>query len=225
MGLIKDENTYTIHGWMLNKLHLEGTALNVYAIIFGFSQDGESEFYGSRRYLAEFTGKSLPTIDSALEELCDKGLIIKTSETRNFITTNKYRINVEVFENFTGSKETLQGVKKLGGGCKETLPNNKEDNKNNILYTNRFQKPTIEEIKAYCEKRNNSVDPEQFFNFYESKGWKVGNQPMKNWQSAVITWERRNNKPQEYHQKNYTNTELNNLFDDVGDLLKELEKK
>ena len=38
----------------------------------------------------------------------------------------------------------------------------------------KFKKPTIEEIRAYCLERKNSVDPEQFFNFYESKGWMVG---------------------------------------------------
>lgn len=53
-----------------------------------------------------------------------------------------------------------------------------------------FKKPTIDEIKAYCQERNNSVDPEKFYNYYESNGWKVGKNPMKNWKSAVITWEK-----------------------------------
>jgi hypothetical protein len=55
----------------------------------------------------------------------------------------------------------------------------------------RFVKPTIEEIKSYCEERKNGIDAEQFYNFYESKGWKVGNQSMKDWKSAIITWEKR----------------------------------
>lgn len=53
-----------------------------------------------------------------------------------------------------------------------------------------FKKPTVSEIKAYCEERNNNVDAETFWNFYESKGWKVGNQSMKDWRAAVRTWER-----------------------------------
>ena len=53
-----------------------------------------------------------------------------------------------------------------------------------------FKKPTIDEIKAYCRERNNSVDPEKFYNYYESIGWKIGKNPMKNWKSAVITWEK-----------------------------------
>ena len=60
----------------------------------------------------------------------------------------------------------------------------------------RFTKPTVEEIRAYCRERGNSVDPQRFFDFYEAKGWRVGNQPMKDWQAAVRTWEgRETSKP------------------------------
>lgn len=50
-------------------------------------------------------------------------------------------------------------------------------------------KPTLEEVRAYCAERRNKVDPAKFFHFYESKGWMVGKNPMKNWKSAVVTWE------------------------------------
>lgn len=55
----------------------------------------------------------------------------------------------------------------------------------------RFVKPTIEEVRAYCRDRGNTIDPEAFVAYYESKGWKVGNTPMRDWKAAVITWERR----------------------------------
>lgn len=55
----------------------------------------------------------------------------------------------------------------------------------------RFKKPTIEEIADYCHERQNVIDAEGFYYFYESKGWKVGGTPMKNWKAAVITWERK----------------------------------
>ena len=62
--------------------------------------------------------------------------------------------------------------------------------------TTRFVKPTVEEIKAYCEERKNSVDPDSFFNYYESKGWLIGKVPMKDWKAAVRTWEKNNyNQP------------------------------
>lgn len=52
-----------------------------------------------------------------------------------------------------------------------------------------FVKPSLDEIKAYCIERKNTVDPERFYNFYESKGWYVGKNSMKNWKAAVRTWE------------------------------------
>lgn len=60
-----------------------------------------------------------------------------------------------------------------------------------------MKKPTIEEIAAYCKERCNTIDPERFFAYYEMCGWCVGkNKPMKNWQMAVVLWEK-NNKDRE----------------------------
>ena len=53
----------------------------------------------------------------------------------------------------------------------------------------RFSKPTVEEVAAYCKERNNNVDPQRFWNFYEAKGWKIGKSPMKDWRACVRTWE------------------------------------
>lgn len=68
-----------------------------------------------------------------------------------------------------------------------------DKNKNRLDKNNkgRFYPPTVEEVKAYCEERNNGVDPQAFVDFYTAKGWKVGKDPMKDWQAAVRTWERR----------------------------------
>ena len=54
----------------------------------------------------------------------------------------------------------------------------------------RFVKPTLEEIKAYCQSRQNGVDAERFYDYYESNGWRVGKSPMRDWKAAVRTWER-----------------------------------
>ena len=54
----------------------------------------------------------------------------------------------------------------------------------------RFVKPTLEEVREYCRSRNNSVDAERFISYYESNGWRVGRNPMKDWKAAVRTWER-----------------------------------
>ncbi len=53
-----------------------------------------------------------------------------------------------------------------------------------------MNKPTIEEISAFCKERGNHVDPEKFYYYYESKGWRVGSHAMKSWTACVRTWER-----------------------------------
>lgn len=55
----------------------------------------------------------------------------------------------------------------------------------------RFQPPTVDEVLSYCQERKNGVNPEQFVDFYSAKGWRIGNQPMKDWKAALRTWERR----------------------------------
>ena len=55
----------------------------------------------------------------------------------------------------------------------------------------RFSAPSVDEVRNYCRERGNSIDAETFVDFYASKGWKVGNSPMKDWQSAIRTWEKR----------------------------------
>lgn len=54
-----------------------------------------------------------------------------------------------------------------------------------------FTPPTPDEVSAYCRERVNTVDAERFCDFYASKGWRIGNQPMRDWRAAVRTWEKR----------------------------------
>lgn len=55
----------------------------------------------------------------------------------------------------------------------------------------RFTKPTPDQVQEYCDERKNGITGQQFCDFYESKGWKVGNAPMKDWKAAVRNWETR----------------------------------
>ena len=64
----------------------------------------------------------------------------------------------------------------------------------------RFQRPTVAEVSEYCDERHNNVDPQHFVDYYDSNGWHVGKNPMKDWKAAVRTWERNstgNRKPTE----------------------------
>jgi hypothetical protein len=77
----------------------------------------------------------------------------------------------------------------------------------------RFSPPTADEVKAYCQERGNHVDPQRFVDFYTAKGWRVGNNPMKDWKAAVRTWEQRDNitplnTGQTYTQRQYSEADL-----------------
>ncbi len=69
-----------------------------------------------------------------------------------------------------------------------------KENNNTNSQKEKFKKPTLEEIKKYCLERKNSINPIQFFDFYESKGWLIGKNPMKDWQAAIRTWEHKQAK-------------------------------
>lgn len=56
----------------------------------------------------------------------------------------------------------------------------------------RFTPPTRSQVKDYCLERNNRVDPDRFYDYYESNGWRVGKNAMKDWKAAVRTWETNN---------------------------------
>ena len=72
------------------------------------------------------------------------------------------------------------------------------DNDNDLLKENTkrkvFSTPTVDDVRAYCLGRNNKVDPQSFVDFYESKGWMIGKNKMKDWKAAVRTWEKNETK-------------------------------
>lgn len=76
--------------------------------------------------------------------------------------------------------------------------------KNSINKTNKerekkdsrnFVPPTLSEVKAYCQERvregKPAINPEQFLDFYEAKGWMIGKNKVKDWKACVRTWEAR----------------------------------
>ena len=140
---IKDENYYQVQGWMLNRLGLKGTALNVYAIIYAFSQDGESWFSGSLKYLSDFTNATTRTIISTLKDLTEKGYLVKRENLEEGVKFCSYRavspqsggsekISPLVKKTVSKSEKISLGVvKKFHSKGEEISHNNKEDNKSN----------------------------------------------------------------------------------------------
>jgi hypothetical protein len=147
---IKDENYYQVQGWMLNRLGLKGTALDVYAIIYAFSQDGESWFSGSLKYLADFTNVTTRTIISTLKDLTEKGYLVKWERLEDGVKFCSYRaikdpkrggeeISPGVKKLHEGGEEiSSKVVKKLHGGHEEISHNNKLDNKSNNKEDNKL---------------------------------------------------------------------------------------
>lgn len=143
----------------------------------------DRECYISNEYIAELLGVSVSWASKCLSHLLELG----------FVRVVKFDGRKRYVESTIQFKADLN-VSSMQDGTKVPHTDNNEYINNNSLYKKggtRFQKPTIEEIRQYCLEKGYNVDAEQFFNFYESKGWVVGKSPMKNWRAAVCTWNKR----------------------------------
>lgn len=77
-----------------------------------------------------------------------------------------------------------------------------QERKHEGKVSNIFSKPSIDEIKNYCLERNNQINAEQFYDYYESKGWLIGKSKMKDWKAAIRTWERNGfSKPEKQEEE------------------------
>lgn len=177
----------TIQQEMRDHLGLKGNELIVFAFINGYSQEGQGCYYGSLANLQRVCGiASRQTAIDVLKSLMAKGYIVKTEQILNGVKMVSYSVSPIIG----------QGVQKMDKGCPESGHNNIGDiniNSLSIKGSSHFQKPSLDDIRAYCISRGNNVDPEQFLNFYESKGWMVGKTPMRDWRAAIRTWEKREN--------------------------------
>lgn len=106
MGRIKDQNYYVTNGWMVTQLGLSGRELQVYAIIYGFTQDGDTEFSGSLAYMMEWLNvNSKHTVIKAIDGLIKKGLVEKKQEM-----TPNGPVNYYTTTPLASSAENAQGV-------------------------------------------------------------------------------------------------------------------
>lgn len=168
----------------------------------------------------------------AAEKLCMKESTVwkcmKTLENLGNISINSNNkfsvITVEKWGDYQGddtpsvtTKEQQSNnnvtTKEQQSNTNKNVKNVKNDkNVNNRGAQNKFVPPTFEQVKDYCWERCNSVDPESFINFYESKNWMIGKNKMKDWKAAVRTWERRDNKPVNKTNKNQTAQMLDDFY-------------
>lgn len=122
--MINPNTYYTVQGWMLSDLELKGNALAAYAIIYGFSQDGVSEYAGSSKYLCEWLGCSKKTVLTTLASLVERGLLKKKTIVQNGVTYCNYvavRRPLQKAQE-AGEEITPGAVKKLHQGGEEITP-------------------------------------------------------------------------------------------------------
>ena len=125
---MKEATYITILGWM-RELPLSLVERTVYAIIYGFSQDGDSTFHGSRQYLADWCGCTTKTIDAALRSLIEKKLIRKYEKYNNGLKFCEYTANFPGREIFSPvGKFTDEGREIFSQGRENTSHNNIDNN-------------------------------------------------------------------------------------------------
>ena len=202
---ISRDNYVTILGFMViskeeGGLELSGTELIAYAVLYGFTQDGVTWFTGTQNYLAEWCGSTTRTIRTALKSLIDKGYIEKREKKIRNIVLYDYRVTSA---SVSGGAEKFSSVTEKSSDHiyidNYTTPSDISSNEDISSppkgeTSRKFQIPTIQEIRLYCADKGYDIDAEEFWNFYQSKGWKVGNAAMKDWHAALVTWDKRKKK-------------------------------
>ncbi|MBO7614769.1 MAG: helix-turn-helix domain-containing protein [Bacilli bacterium] len=169
--------------------------------------NANGECWASNSYFAELYSTSTNNVSKLIKSLIDRKYLERKIFYKEGTKEIEKRVLIPIGENYNTYCKKLQYP--IGENYKEnntSINNNKERNNINIIskesesnsYKN-FIKPTIEDIKLYCEERGNTIDAEQFYDFYESKGWKIGKNSMKDWKAAVRTWER--NHKEETHSE------------------------
>lgn len=144
--------------------------------------------WASNKYFAELYGVSKVSISKWIRALSERGYIQTTVSCKEGSKEIEYRyitiLNDPIKEKFnTPIKDKF---KDNNTSFNNTF--NKRESKA------RFTPPTLEDVQAYCNERNNKVDAERFIDYYTANGWQVGKNKMKDWKAAVRNWERSEKK-------------------------------
>jgi len=149
----------------------------------------EKGCFAGNGHFAKLLGVKKTAISRTISSLEKKGFI--TSEITPG-SRNKERV-ITINKMLSGDNKMLsQPITK----CLETKGNNTSIN-NTVNKKNTkkvFKKPSVEELKSYCQEKCLSVDCEYFFYHYEANGWKVGKAPMRDWKATLKNWHRRQGK-------------------------------
>ena len=186
--------------WILTNPDVSTAARVLWFALMHFNNKSgwKREFNVSMSSLELSTGLSKSGVVRARNVLKQCGLIsyrVRSGRQSTIYSINYFACHRGT-QNGTRTETQAETVADTQDGTQaETIPridktrlDNKESKPKKM--TSRFVKPTIDEVLAYCRERNNRVDVERFIDYYESNGWRIGKNPMKDWKAAVRTWER-----------------------------------
>lgn len=191
------DKTYTIIPDFMLDYDLTLTETVALAVIYGFCQDGESDFHGSYSYLARKCKVTKSWAIKTVNSLIEKGYITKEVIEKKGVKFCSFRT---VFgggvENTPLVNKIHQGsVESTPGGSVENTPNNiiVKDNRNNRESV--FTPPTLEEVRAFWSHYHFASDPDHFYLYFEEHEWKYrGGRKMKDWHKAAAMWEKNEKK-------------------------------
>ena len=154
-------------------------------------------FYSTIENVEEKTTLSAHKQRKALSVLQDAGII--EVEYKGLPKKRHIRINERKLLNAVGDNSQNSSITNRENFEPLDIENLNVNKKEEEEYTNnkkdmgqkrkRFVPPTIEEVTEYCNERGNTIDPQRFIDYYETRGWMVGKNKMKSWKAAVRTWE------------------------------------
>ena len=156
--------------------------------------------------------------DCYVESTCGSGVYTQKSEKENSVYTQKSENDISVYTQKSENCDSVYtqdrlGKDRIGQDSKEqNAPTGAGAHTREGKKPFFFSPPTIDEIQEYCRIRNNNVDPEQFYDFYESKGWMIGKNRMKDWKAAVRTWERDRDRASPGTSKNQGSFDTDDFF-------------
>ena len=165
------------------------------------------ECYAGNNYFANLYEVTKETISRWIKHLKDLGYIdskiIYKEDTKEIqkrvIIINGVPIDKKINTYIPNNQEGIdKKVKENNTSINNTSINIKENIKRKV-----FKKPTLDELKEYCLSSSLSVDYQYFYDYYESNGWKVGKNPMKDWKATLRNWDRKNKKPKQVTKSNY----------------------
>lgn len=139
---------------------------------------------------------TVQNVRSALKRFETMGFINRLSNKHNSLITI---CNWECYQtdNNEANTQINVGAANAQQTANQQLTTNKNDKniKNERIDTHAqqnhsFVKPTVQEVEAYARSQGYGIDSRHFWDYYESRGWMVGQCRMKDWRAAVRTWNR-----------------------------------